>query len=162
MGCSASAVNVGFTRESITLYVGESRDVAPYVVFDPIINDSRDNLKISTDGDCVEVGGTVITAVKAGVATVRATTASGGRDGVMTVTVIAREEQDMYLEVDGQLLQALSDGQKPSALTFSARFEDTVLPNGIEWRVNGKTVQTGASSTLEFAPVGIGEYTVAA
>lgn len=162
LGCSASAVNVGFTRESITLYVGESRDVAPYVVFDPIINDSRDNLKISTDGDCVEVGGTVITAVKAGVATVRATTASGGRDGVMTVTVIAREEQDMYLEVDGQLLQALSDGQKPSALTFSARFEDTVLPNGIEWRVNGKTVQTGASSTLEFAPVGIGEYTVAA
>ena len=48
LGCSASAVNVGFTRESITLYVGESRDVAPYVVFDPIINDSRDNLKIST------------------------------------------------------------------------------------------------------------------
>ena len=36
------------------------------------------------------------------------------------------------------------------------------MPNGIEWRVNGKTVQTGASSTLEFAPVGIGEYTVAA
>ena len=60
-GCS-DAVKIKLSVETIELCVGESRDIAPYVVFSPSTAPDR-KLKVETDGDCVSVRGTVVSAL---------------------------------------------------------------------------------------------------
>ncbi len=64
-GCGAPKLGISFLTDGITLYVGETRDLFPYALFEPAIAEDKSFTLISR-GDCVTVDGTKVTAVAVG------------------------------------------------------------------------------------------------
>lgn len=153
-GCS-SEVTVTFSTEEINLCVGESRDVLPYIIFEPAVGGGK--VELSADGDCVNVVGTRVYALKSGEAVV---TANG--TAKLKINIAYRESNAIELAVDGATVQNIGDGSaKPQAVKFTAALPEYADPNTeIVYEVNGKRAATGA--TFEFEPTGCGLFAVTA
>lgn len=162
LGCGEPATDVFFTRDEIVLYVGDSRDLAPYMTFEPKIDEHNKTVAISADGDCIVTDGTTVTAVKAGTAVVRAATKGAGRAAEMTVTVLSREQKGVYIATYGNTYQALNDGERPASIEFAARFtdEDEPIDHVPSWYVNDAASPSCVGNRFKFEPRGIGEYAV--
>lgn len=156
VGC-ASAPEVVLTAESITLTVGEARDILPYVRFVPDTAADR-TVTLSSDGDCIEIDGTTVIAVSRGKAEV-AVSAAGGY-GVMTVAVEYRAATGLVLTAGETAVQTTVG--KPSAVEFSLSTDDFADPDAsVEWEVDGERVDADGHS-FTYMPDGYGEFDVAA
>lgn len=156
-GCS-DAVKIKLSVETIELCVGESRDIAPYVVFSPSTAPDR-KLKVETDGDCVSVRGTVVSALSAGEADIKIS--SAGNSVTVKVTVGYRDATAFYISLSGALVQTVSSHDTARHVLFSASVDEFADPSvEVEWRVNGTVA--GSGPTFDFTPDGFGEFEVEA
>lgn len=150
-GCGS---DVGFTllRSDITLSVGESRNILPYVAFSA----AGDNaIELSTNSDCVEIAGNVVTAIKTGTAEV--IVSAHGKTAVMNITVSYRSAHDFYLTTENAV-QTVGGGDKIMPAVLSVEFDSYVDPQAVAlWKV-GDTLYEG--NRFEYTPAGIGEYDV--
>lgn len=152
LGCSGET-ELRLTVTEITLFVGESRDLAPYAVFTPAVGDRA--FSVRTEGDCLEVDGTVVRAVKAG--SDRVIVSSNGKTAELDVSV--EYAPLSYFEVSAENdVQTVRDSVKPVVLT--AELFGAVTDKEVSWRVRGASSGTGESFT--FSPSGYGEFTVTA
>lgn len=150
-GCSESA-DFKLLRNDISLTIGESRNIAPYVGFSA---SSEKTVSLSTDSDCVEINGTSVTAVKPGTAAVNIT--AQGKTVAINVTVLYRGLHDFTVTAEN-CVQTPSGAPQP--VVFAAELDGYVDPQTtVQWKVNDVT-HSGAS--FEFTPPGYGEYTVTA
>lgn len=153
-GCSG-APEFRFTETEINLYVGESRNLALYAIFEPATASDK-NFKLESDGACVAVRGTSITAVSRGVATVTAT--NGGCSAKIKVNVEYRDAHSVRLSVDGDNVQTVGN---LCPVRFSASVDDFADQSvEIVWFVNGERKSSGGDFVFE--PTAVGEYEVLA
>lgn len=155
-GCAVKP-SVSFSVTELELKVGDSRDILPYALFSPSTADDK-RLTLRSDGDCVTVNGTTITAVKPGTAVITAES-SGGKASI-AVSVEYRAAQNLSVAAVGNTVQTV-DGGDAEKVTFTAELDDYIDPStAVEWRVNGEVFGNG--TTFEFTPDGYGEYKVTA
>lgn len=153
----ASEVSVSLYTDSITLYVGESRDLLPYVKFEPQVTDER-GLTLASDGAAVRVVGTTAVGVAPGVVriTIRA---AGGKTLTMQAEVVRRPVGEFSLHCD-TVEQTVAEGETPKKVTVTATALGYDGPcEQIEWSADG-IKSTG--SAVEFTPRGYGEFDVTA
>lgn len=156
----ASAVGISFSVDAITINVGETRDLFPYIKFDPSTADDK-TVTLVADGDCIEIVGTSVRAVSAGAATVTAT-ADGGKSARMAITVEYRTALDLSMEHTGNTVQTAENGDMPDSVSFSVVTDVHIDPSAeCEWSVNGKT-QSARGREFEFSPKGYGIFDVTA
>lgn len=156
LACGAPSYDIAFITDEITLYVGETRDLFPYAVFEPKIGEDKGFTLASSD-NCVAVDGTSVTAVSLGESTVTAF-ATGGTAEIKVKTEY-REPNDIDVEILGDVVQNLSDINKASAVRFTAVLDDYVDPECIVlWTADGENI--GVGGTIEFLPTAFGEYDV--
>ena len=150
-GCSENA-DFKLLRNDISLTIGESRNLLPYVGFSAV---SEKTIKLSTDSDCVEISGASVTAVKPGTAAVNVT--AQGKSVAMNITVLYRNIHDFTVTAENCVQTANGN---PQPVVFTAALDGYVDPQtAVQWKVNDIT-HSGAS--FEFTPPGYGEYTVTA
>lgn len=155
LACAPGA-EISFYREGAVLYVGESRDLMPYLVFSPAT--AVDVPIFEADGDSVTVSGSVVTAVSEGRSVVTATLGQSRARFVLDVSY--RAANNLAISAVGETVQTVKDG-KPRSVAFSAALDAYADPAAeIVWTVNGK--KSGVGATFEFAPPGYGEYEVEA
>lgn len=155
-GC-ADSVNVSFSVDGLTLYIGDSRDIYPYIIFDPAVTDDK-FVSVSVDGDCVETEGTILRAVKKGSATV--TAVSSGGSATMEVTCIYRPAGRISVSADNAV-QSAAAAADIAPVVFTAELDDYVDPDTqVVWSVNG--ADTAVGYTFDFSPPSFGKYTVSA
>ncbi|MDE7463484.1 MAG: hypothetical protein K2M48_00500, partial [Clostridiales bacterium] len=153
-GCSSSP-ELRFSRDEISLFVGDERDMALYATFVPATADDR-SFSLKSDNACVEVHGTKIKGVAPGTAVV--TASNGGHTAVVKITVEYRTAQSLVLDTDGNTVQTLG-ALEP--IEFSASLDDYSDPEiEIVWSVNGE--RKGAGAEYLFEPNGVGEFDVTA
>lgn len=156
-GCS-SPPEATLLRDRITLCVGESRDILPYIEFKPSAATDR-RVRLRTESDCVAVSGTTVTALSQGDAVVAVITDNGRAE--ITVTVAYASIADVSVEVSGSTVQSVAAGESPKRIGFTVELGENVDPaTEVLWRVNGES--KGDGRAFEFTPVGIGEYMVTA
>lgn len=156
-GCGAPKLGISFTKDEITLYVGETRDLFPYAQFMPAVADDK-TFTLNSSGECVTVDGTKVTAVGVGESTVTAT-ASGGTAEIK-VTAKYREADRITVEVVGDTVQNLSDIKNAAAVKFTAVLDDYVDPDcETVWTADGEEI--GRGRTIEFLPDAFGAYNIA-
>lgn len=154
----ASAVGISFSTETLTLRVGETRDLFPYIKFEPSTASDK-TIALASDGDCIETDGTIVRAVATGRATVTATSA-GGKTAVIAITVEYGEASDLSIEHIGKTVQTAEIGTTPESVTFTAVTGSHVDPAAeCAWSVNGKP-QIERGRVFEFAPSGYGIFEV--
>ncbi|MCH5154476.1 MAG: hypothetical protein J1F71_04620 [Clostridiales bacterium] len=151
-GC-AQSIDVSLSRDRITLFVGERRDILPYVVCLPAAD--KGDIVLHTDSDCVAVDGTALVGVKAGTAQVDVT--SHGKKMTMTVDID-------YGKVTGFVITAKNDVQTavdaPSPVIFTAEFGKNNAQGDVRWESSDGVTHEG--SRFEYTPSGFGEFTVTA
>ncbi|MDE6293799.1 MAG: hypothetical protein K2L88_04165, partial [Clostridiales bacterium] len=152
-GCGS---DVGFTllRSDITLSVGESRNILPYVAFSA----AGDNaIELSTNSDCVEIDGNVVTAIKTGTAEVNVS--AHGKTAVMNITVSYRSAHDFSLTTENAV-QTVGGGDKIMPAVLSVELDNYVDPQEVaRWKVGG-TSSSYEGNRFEFMPPDYGEYSV--
>lgn len=138
------------------MYVGETRDLLYYAQLTPT---DGGGVALETDGECVTVDGTRVTAVSVGEATVTARTADGS--ATIKIKTEYRAANGVYLTTDGDTVQTVKAGEKPAPVAFSAALDGYADPDAkIVWTVNGE--KRGEGVAFELAPATYGEYEVAA
>ncbi len=153
----ANGVTVSFSVDSLTLYVGDSRDIFPYIKFDPAIADDK-TVSVSVDSDCVEAEGTVLRAVKPGSATV--TAVSSGGSATLKVDCEYRPAGRVLVSAD-RTVQSADVAADIQPISITAELDDYVDPDtSVVWSVNG--VRSATGTTFVFAPPAFGEFTVSA
>ncbi|MCX4313476.1 MAG: hypothetical protein OSJ83_06435 [Clostridia bacterium] len=156
VGCGSESVP-SLRCDGITLCIGESRDILHYVYFTPAVADERD-VELSADGDCVEIDGTVVTAVRSGECSV--TVRGKGGEAAIRVSCVYREAGEPALEAS-RLIQTASSVSDISEVTFSVRFIEPVDPElEVVWSVDGAAA--GSGREFSYRPSGYGEFKVAA
>ena len=149
IGCSSDYA-VSFGTDRITLFVGESRVLTPYLLFSPPSAGEK-QVTFSLSGDCVELNGSTVTAVKIGEAEI---TAKAG-DSAAKLTVEVKEQKATYLDIEVQ--NAVQTVLSPTPALFTALTDGD--PAKVKWRVSGDESE---GQTYSFTPTGYGEYTVTA
>ncbi|MCH5158012.1 MAG: hypothetical protein J1F33_02325 [Clostridiales bacterium] len=156
-GCSLLAFlfstdYVGFTRSSLTLYVGDTYDLAE------IIESDYGSYELSVSpSSLASLSGTNITALKAGSGTV--TVESQTDYDTLALTVKERMPSTLSIETDGKLLQSI-DSISDVVFIPKATGETS---GGIEWAVNGTKKDTlSASTPYTFTPSAVGSYVITA
>ena len=149
-------VTVSFYTDEISMYVGETRDLAPYIAVRPI---SDAAVTLEADGDCVSLDGTRVTATAAGVATVTAN--AGEARATLKINAEYRKPNGIYVTTGGDTVQSVAENAKPKKVSFTATLDDYADPEAeIVWTVNGD--ECGKGSSFDFTPPSYGEYAVAA
>ncbi len=139
----------------IEMYVGETRDLLPYIVFSS--NDRQVSFS-SSDDSVAEVSGSVVRAVSSGNATV--TVKSDGSEASIAIAVEYRSAATLEIKHDGDIVQNVNDITKVTPVIFSAETDDFIDPQAhIEWTVDGKAVP---HDDLVLTPTRFGEYAVTA
>lgn len=154
LGCSRDDVRVGLVRGGLELTVGETRDIMPYVTFDPPTSDNR-TVKLSSDSDCVRVDGTKIIAVSAGSANVIVSNVDSA--ATLLVRVAQKTATSLFITQSGKLIQTAAADETPQAVSFTANSDGNT--DSVVWSFGDQTL-TG--SAFEFEPQGYGEFTIAA
>lgn len=154
LGCSEKDVSIVLSRTELTLSVGESRSILPYVGFSPAT--SGGTVTLSTDSDCVSINGTTVIAVKSGAANVKIS--AHGKTAVMKVNVSYPDVTDFTLTTENSIQTASGDAFK--TVTMTAEFDGNEPQTAVQWRVSDGTEYSGSS--FEYTPDGYGEYTVTA
>ncbi len=154
-GCSHKPVGVSFTVEEINLYVGETRDLYPYLDFEPALSSDR-AVEFKSDGDCVTIDGTSICGTSAGKCTVTAVVSGGSATLKVNVAYRPANRVDISASALIQNVDALEDAQP---ITFTAELDDYVDPDcAVDWYVNG--VKSHDGRTFDFQPSYLGEYMI--
>ncbi len=153
-GCSDNNVDIILSRTELSLAVGESRSILPYVSFSPVT--SGGTVTLSADSDCVLIDGTTVIAVKSGSADVKIS--AHGKTAVMKVNVSHRDVTDFTIASENSI-QTASGGDFKTVI-LSAEFDGNVPQTDVQWRVSDGTEYSGSS--FEYTPDGYGEYTVTA
>lgn len=155
VGCDDDGVSIRLLRSDISLIVGESRNVLPYVELTPAISD-KSAIKLSTDSDGLKIDGTTVTAVKPCSAIIKV---SGyNKSAELAVNVSHREVQALSISAENAV-QTVASGN-PKAVRLSAVFDEAAAPNSTaEWKVNGETL---SGNIVDFTPPDYGEYSVTA
>lgn len=155
-GCSSKPVGVSFTLEEINIYVGETRDIYPYVQFTPALSKDR-SFTLSADGDCITIDGTNIVGASTGNSTLTATAAANS--ATLKVKIAYRPANRVDIEAEGNVIQNVTALSGTQPINFTAVVDDFVDPNcDAEWFVNG--VKSGEGRQYEFVPSYLGEYIV--
>ena len=156
LGC-VGGVDISFTVDSVTLFVGDSRDIFPYIKFTPAVTDDK-RISVSIDGDCVESDGTTLRAVKPGSATV--TAYSSGGEATLNIDCKYRPAGRMSVYAD-KPVQSADNAASIDPVVFTAELDDYVDPNAAPvWSVNGAEAESGR--TFTFNPPSYGRYIVSA
>lgn len=134
----------------ITLIVGESRSVEPYVSFSPTARDRSFTLK--SDSECVETRGKEVIAAKVGSAVVTVKTI--GKNFNLNVEVVSRNPSGLELVAAGNTVQTVAVGEKPQTVTFTVKTDSDMPP---VWNDGEHT-----GNSFEYTPKGYGEFTVKA
>ncbi len=153
IGC-ASDPELSLVRSDITLSVGDSRDILPYVIIRPL--NAERSVSAVSDSDCLSVSGTTVTAVKQG--TARVTVSANGRSAVLTVT-IAERAVDFEINADGPLVRTVEHGQMPEITFRAENGREQGGPVRVSWSACGETQD---SESFTFVPPEYGEFTVTA
>lgn len=153
-GCSQKDVNIVLSRTELSLNVGESRSVLPYVSFSP--ETSGVTVALNTDSDCVSIDGTTIIAVKAGAAEV--TISAHGKTAVMRINVNDRDMTDFTVKADNSVQTA--SGSAFDTVVLTAEFVGNAPQTAVQWRVSDGTEHSG--NIFEYTPSAYGEFTVTA
>ena len=148
-GCSAD-VSVSFGAEKITLYVGESRDILPYLLLTP--HTGEIDAQFSCAGDCAELSGTTVRGVKAGTAVI--TVKAYDAEATLSVEVTARKASYIDIKTENAVQTATDD---PSPVTVAAETDGD--RKQVKWLANG---QEYTGETVTFVPTGYGEFAVKA
>lgn len=152
-GCSAQK-SPRLTVESISLYIGESRDVLPYIEFPP---SAERNVVLSCSDECVSIDGTRITGEKEGRAVVALEIS--GVSATLEVDVSHRAPTKLKISAVGSVDQTVSTISAVTPITFTAAINTEEADVDVEWSVFGERAQ---GATFEFTPPGYGKYTVRA
>ncbi len=150
VGCGGD-VSVSLTADSITLYVGESRDIAPYIVFDPMMTENID-ISLQTDSECINVSGTRVTGMQTGEAELRVKVLD--KTLKLNAQVIHRPASIVEVQCDS-LVQTVKVGDPVEPVIFTAVTDGA--EEDIEWTAAG---QSFTGDTFEFTPDGYGEFEV--
>ncbi len=154
-GCSSKDVDITLSRTELSLFVGESRSILPYVSFSQAVSGGK--IALSADSDCVTIAGTTVTAVKAGVADVKIS--AHGKTATIKVTVSYRAVTDFSITTENAV--QTSSGGEFKTVVLTAEFDGTSNPQTeVSWRVSDGTEHSG--SIFEYVPRAYGEYTVTA
>ena len=158
VGC-ASESEIILTTYDIRLYVGESRDILPYVKFISG-NIEHKNTEFVAQGDSVELDGSIVKAVKKGDATV--TISANGAHAILRISVVYGATGGFTLDADEYSVQTVAVGGKPHKTVLTVQTSVSIDPEAqITWTVDGVVVQEH-SSVFEFEPSGFGEYEIKA
>lgn len=154
--CSPSA-QISFSTDGIVLYVGETRDIFPYVVLSA--SDDRNSVFFEADSQsCITLSGSSVSAVAAGRAVVTAFV-RGKPSATLDVTVKYRNADSLTITHDGELCQNLKDGESPSLVRFGIVRDEYGDPEiGVDWYVDG--VCAAAGDAFEFTPRAFGSYRI--
>ncbi|MCH5351146.1 MAG: hypothetical protein J1F39_04170, partial [Clostridiales bacterium] len=153
-GCAGNA-SLSFTVEKLNLFIGDSRDIFPYISFTPAVTVDK-SVKITADGDCVEVDGTTLRAVKEGSA--RVTASNGDSSSYIEVTCSYRPAGRVTVSAD-KAVQSAATLAEISPVLFTAELDDYVDPaSSPVWYVNGEEEASG--TTFKFNPPNFGRYEV--
>lgn len=153
LGCSQN-VSIDLSRTEITLYVGERRDILPYLVFSPAIGE--ENIVLRTESECVKVDGTAVVGVKAGSAEI--IISARGKTFTMTVNVDYSATTDFFVTVENRI-QTASNGEVLPVI-FTAEFYEYNPQLTVQWKTSDGITYSGRR--FEYMPRGYGEYTVTA
>lgn len=150
IGCDREA-DIKLLRSEISIYVGESRNILPYVGFLPAVETG--DVTLSTQSDVVSVDGTTVLGLKTGSAEI--TVSAHGKTATMRVDVGYKHVVDF--DVVAQNAIQTADGT-PKTVLFSAVFDGEFDPDTTAvWQVDGKTHK---GNSFEYTPKGYGEYAV--
>ena len=139
------------TSPQISLAVGESRDILPYIYFPP---NSERTVSLSCADECVSVDGTRISGKAQGRAEV--TVHIAGVVAKLTVCVTNNPPTGLYLEIDGKTEQTVNAVSAISPITFTVRCDWDDVGDELSWTCNGQALSGG--QTLVFTPNGYGEF----
>lgn len=143
------------SRSEIGLYVGDTRDLAPYFVYAP--SSAMRSAVLSCDSDVIEIHGTRVTALKGGDAVV--TVKSAGKAAVIKISVAYRDPAAPIIMADIPI-QTFDVGKKPKTVTLTATVDNTVDPDlTVVWTALGKSVK---GYTFEFVPPSAGAFDITA
>lgn len=154
VGCSDDDVDIVLSRTELSLSVGESRSVLPYVSFSPAT--SGGTVTLSADSDCVSIDGTTVVAVKSGSAAVKIS--AHGKTATIKVNVNYRDVTDFSVTTENSVQTA--SGAAFKTVVLSAEFDGSSTQTAVQWRVSDGTEYDG--NRFEYTPDGYGEYTVTA
>lgn len=154
VGCGDDGVSIKLLRTEITLNVGESRSLLPYVALNPATADSS-ALKLSTDSDGIEIDGMTVKAVKP--CNAKITVSGYNKRAVLSVSVSYREIQSLKISAENAV-QTVVIGS-PKTVSLSAVFDESISNSVAQWEVNGKTLN---GNSVQFTPPDYGEYSVTA
>lgn len=157
VGCGALP-RAELSARRIELFVGESRDIFPYVDFLPPFSSDK-AVALRSDGDCLQIDGSVVTAVKSGECTLEARYFDSVSE--LEVVVRYRDAREFGLEASGlvQTAKSIGDIKPVEFAVFQSEYADPETP--IVWRVDGVAVDN-ASREFLFLPAGYGEFAVTA
>ncbi len=149
VGCSSDG-KVELLTTEITLIVGETRSVLPYVDFSATASDR--SIALKSDSDCVEARGNELFAAKVGSAVV--SVKALGKTFDLNVDVISREPSGLTLISGGNTVQTVAIGDKPQGVLFTAQTDSDILPVWNDGEYTG--------TQFEYTPNGYGEFRVKA
>lgn len=153
--CGCSVVRTPrLSVERISLYIGESRDVLPYIEFPP---SAERSVVLTCSDECVSVDGTRITGEQEGQATVALDIS--GVETTLEVVVLYIAPTKLDISAQGKTEQTVSAISAVTPITFTAEINSDETNVAVEWSALGETAQ---GATFEFTPPGYGEYTVRA
>ncbi len=157
-GCSLMGLLFGgeyieFTRNGMTMQVGETFDLAS------IIDSKAKSYELSSsDASIVSVNGKTATAVGVGIAYITAETNS--YSDRIRVTVTDEQPDGLTVDVDGELVQTMGS-TSPVELVPTATGSVAMLD--VVWKINGETQEILPSGeTFEFTPTAAGIYEITA
>lgn len=157
LSCAPSVSAIQFSRESLSLTVGETRDMTSYVLFTPSTIDDKSFSLASSDESVLSVSDKAVTAVKGGSATLTATS-SNGKTATLAVECLYKPLSSIKIEFEGDLVRTVED---VNAIDFSVSLSagaDAAAAQNCIWSVNGKVEKVGAQ--FSFNPAEIGVYAV--
>lgn len=156
--CSPRA-DITFSTDCITLYVGETRDLLPYVAFSA--SDDRDAVFFEADTQSfITIYGSTVSAVSAGSSVVTAYV-NGMPCARIEVTVKYRDDDSLNIISDGALIQNLTDEETPSAVKLRAERDEYCDPQtSVDWYVDG--ICSSSGDEFEFIPTDFGGYVICA
>lgn len=153
-GCGGFSVAV-VAPDSIEMYVGETRDLMPYVSG---AGGGEVSFSSSDDG-VVQISGSYMLAVMPGVATV--SISAKGVNESLKISVKYRAASTLEIVCDGDIVQNVDDISAVTPITFSARSDEFIDPQAsVTWLVDGK--QVSQENDCVFTPTRFGEFEITA
>ncbi len=133
---------IGFESESYTLKAGDKLTVEP-VIYPAAATDRR--YVLTADSDIIQINGNVITAVKAGKATLTATSIDGFYTATAQITVPAETPEISIKNNPG--VKTINYGE---TLRLTAETKNATADMRIFWYVDG--VKLGKGTTIDVSP----------